>query len=133
MPGVAGVFVGADLVAGGFGPFRCGADWPGRNGTMMLQPWRPALATHRVHSLGDCVAMIVAESLAAARDAAEAISVDYEALPAVAEMDAATAPDAPLVHEHIPGNVALDFHFGDATAVEAAFEQAGSCDASRSD
>lgn len=124
IPGVAGIFVGADLEASGFGPFRCGADWPGRNGTTMLQSWRPTLAMDRVHSLGDCVAMVVAESLATARDAAEAIAVDYEALPAVSDMDAATAPDAPLVHKHIPGNIALDFHFGDTVAVDAAFAKA---------
>lgn len=124
MPGVAGIFTAADLLAGGFGPLPCGADLGGRNGTRMLCPSRPVLAMDRARCLGESVAIVVAESRAAARDAAEAILVDYDPLPAVASLDAATAPGAPLVHDGIPGNVALDFHFGDADAVAEAFATA---------
>ena len=74
--------------------------------------------------VGDAVAFVVAETQAQARDAAEAVELDIEALPAVTSAEEAAQPGAPLLYEHIPNNVALDYHFGDTAKVEAAFADA---------
>ena len=74
--------------------------------------------------VGDAVAAVVAETVAAAKDAAEAVVVDIDPLPAVTEPRRADAPDAPLLYDDVPGNVGLDFHFGDSDKVAAAFAAA---------
>ena len=71
--------------------------------------------------VGDPVAFVVAETLAQARDAAEAVELDIDPLPAVTNAEEAAKPGAPQLYDHIPNNVALDYHFGDAAKVEAAF------------
>jgi aerobic carbon-monoxide dehydrogenase large subunit len=95
-----------------------------RDGSPMRQPPRPALATDKVRFVGDPVAFVVAETLLAAKDAAEAVEVDIDALPAVVRPEDAAQPGAPLLHEEAPGNVALDYHFGDSEQVAAAFAKA---------
>ncbi|MCX8133258.1 MAG: xanthine dehydrogenase family protein molybdopterin-binding subunit [Roseococcus sp.] len=122
MPGVVGVFTSADLA--GIGGLPCGWQIHNKDGTPMAEPKHPVLAEGKVRHVGDPVAVVVAETRAQARDAAEAITVDYEVLPAVASMAAALAPGAPLVHEGVPGNICYDWHIGDAAAVEAAFARA---------
>jgi carbon-monoxide dehydrogenase large subunit len=95
-----------------------------RDGTPMLQPVRHALATDKVRYVGEAVAAVIAETVAQAKDAAEAAEVDIEALPAVTEPSAATAPGGPRLYDDVPENVGLDFHFGDSAAVAEAFARA---------
>lgn len=78
------------------------------------------LAVDAVRYVGEAVAVVVAETLAAARDAAEAVDVEYDALPAVTDVEEALAPGAPVLWPDAPGNLALDNAFGDRAAVEAA-------------
>ena len=124
MPGVHGVWTGADLAANAYAPFTCGMPLKNRDGSPLLQTNRPALTTDKVRFVGDPVAFVVADTVAQARDAAEAVVLDIEQLPAVTGAAAAAAPGAPLLYAHIPDNVALDFHYGDSAAVEAAFAAA---------
>jgi len=121
MPGVLGVWTGADLAAENYNPFTCGFPLKSRDGSPLLQTNRQALATDKVRFVGDPVAFVVAETLAQARDAAEAVALDIEPLPAVTSAKEAAKPGAPQLYDHIPNNVALDYHYGDTAAVEAAF------------
>src|SRR5271165_1446416 len=121
MPGVLGVWTGADLAAAGYGPFTCGLPLKSRDGSPLLQTNRTALMTDKVRYVGDPIAFVVAETLAQARDAAEAVVLDIEPLPAVTEPSEAVKPGAPQLYDHIPNNVALDYHYGDTAKVEAAF------------
>jgi carbon-monoxide dehydrogenase large subunit len=124
MPGVLGIWTGADLEAAGYKPFVCGLPLKSRDGTPILQTNRPPLVTDKVRYVGDAVAFVVAETAAQARDAAEAVELDIEALPAVTDAAEATKPGAPQLYDHIPNNVALDYHYGDTAKVEAAFASA---------
>ncbi len=122
MPGVLGVYTGDDLK--GYGPLKCIVPFNNRDGSPMKKPLRQALATGKVRYVGDPVACVVAETVLAAKDAAEAVSVDIEALGAVTTAEDAARTDAPLLYDDVPGNVALDYHYGDADAVKAAFAKA---------
>ena len=122
MPGALGVYSAADLAA--YGLLKCVLPFKNRDGTPMRMPPRPALAADKVRFAGDPVAFVVAESPLAAKDAAEAVELDIDPLPAVVRAQDAVGPDAPLLHEEAPGNVALDYHYGDAEAVAAAFAKA---------
>src|SRR5712672_1407183 len=124
MPGVLAVYTAADLAAGGIGPLPPRQVMNNRDGTPMLSPVRYALATDKVRHVGDAVAVVIGETVAAAKDAAEAVVVDIEPLPAVSEPDQADAPGAPQIYDEVPGNVGLDFHYGDSEAVAAAFARA---------
>jgi carbon-monoxide dehydrogenase large subunit len=122
MPGVLGVYTGADLA--GYGTLKCIVPFKNRDGTPMKQPPRPALPTDKVRFVGDPIAFVVAETLLQAKDAAEAIEVEIESLPAVVRPEEAARPGAPLIHDEAPGNVALDYHYGDTEQVTAAFAKA---------
>jgi aerobic carbon-monoxide dehydrogenase large subunit len=124
MPGVLGVWTGKDLVAAGYNPFTCGLPLKSRDGSPLLQTNRMALATDKVRFVGDPVAFVVAETLAQARDAGEAVELDIDPLPAVTNAEEATKPGAPQLYDHIPNNVALDYHYGDAAKIDAAFAAA---------
>jgi carbon-monoxide dehydrogenase large subunit len=124
MPGVRGVWTGADFTAENSAPFTCGMPLKNRDGSPLLQTNRLPLMTDKVRYVGDPVAFVVADSVAQARDAAEAVVLEIESLPAVTEPDAAVKPGAPRLYDHIPDNVALDYHYGDTAAVEAAFAAA---------
>src|SRR6266851_6676893 len=124
MPGVLAIYTAADLKKGGIGPLPARQVMNNRDGTPMLSPVRHALATDKVRHVGEGLAAIVAETVAAAKDAAEAIIVDIDPLPAVCEPALADARGAPLIYDEVPGNVGLDFHFGDSAAVAAAFAKA---------
>ena len=124
MPGVLGIWTGTDLISAGYGPYTCGLPLKNRDGTPLLQTNRTALMTDKVRYVGDPVACVVAETLAQARDAGEAIELEIEPLPAVTEPAEAIKPGAPQLYEHIPNNVALDYHYGDTAKVEAAFASA---------
>jgi carbon-monoxide dehydrogenase large subunit len=121
MPGVLGVWTGTDLAAANYGPFTCGLPLKSRDGTPLLQTNRSALVSDKVRYVGDPVAFVVAETLAQARDAGEAVVLDIDPLPAVTGPVEAAKPGAPQLYDHIPNNVALDYHYGDAAKVEAAF------------
>ncbi len=122
MPGVLGVYTGADLAD--YGTLKCIVPFNNRDGTPMIKPPRPALPTDKVRYVGDPIAFVVAETSLQARDAAEAIEVDIDQLPAVVRPEEAARPGAPLIHAEAPGNVALDYHYGDTEKVTAAFAQA---------
>jgi carbon-monoxide dehydrogenase large subunit len=124
MPGVLGAWSGTDLLAAGYGPFTCGLPLKSRDGTPLYQTNRTALMNDKVRFVGDPVAFVVAETLMQARDAAEAVELDIDPLPAVTDPEEAAQPGAPQLYDHIPNNVALDYHFGDAAKVEAAFSSA---------
>jgi carbon-monoxide dehydrogenase large subunit len=113
MPGVLAVLTGADVLAAGLGPIPPAVLLPGRDGKPMLNAAMPVLAADRVRYVGEPVALVVAQTLAQAQDAADAVQADYADLP-LAEPLFAEAPD----------NVALDWEHGDAAAVEAAFARA---------
>jgi carbon-monoxide dehydrogenase large subunit len=121
MPGVLGVWTGADLAAANHAPFTCGLPLKSRDGSPLLQTNRAALVSDKVRFVGDPVAFVVATTLAQARDAGEAVVVDIDPLPAVTDPAEAAKPGAPQLYDHIPNNVALDYHYGDAAKVEAAF------------
>jgi aerobic carbon-monoxide dehydrogenase large subunit len=121
MPGVLAVYTGADLDAAGYGTFKCIVAFTNRDGSAIRKPARRAFATDKVRFVGDPVAVVVAETAAQARDAAEALEVDIEPLPAVTRASEAAAPGAPTLYDDIPGNVALDYHYGDSEKVNAAF------------
>ena len=122
MPGVLGVYTGADLK--NYGPLKCVVPFNNRDGSPMKKPLRPALPSDKVRYVGDPIAFVVAETLLAAKDAAEAVTVEIDSLPAVTSAEDATATNAPQLYDDVPGNVALDYHYGDADAVKAAFAKA---------
>ncbi|MHB1303290.1 MAG: xanthine dehydrogenase family protein molybdopterin-binding subunit [Acidiphilium sp.] len=121
MPGVIVIFTGEDFARGHVGGVPCGWQVHNKDGTPMVEPPHPVLAQGKVRYVGDAIAMVIAETLAQAKDAAEAIAVDIEELPAVSTLRAAVAAGAPLVHDDAAGNVCFDWHLGDKGAVEAAF------------
>ena len=124
MPGVLGVWTGKDLVEAGYGNLKTLIPVTNRDGTPMKAPARPSLATDKVRFAGDPVAFVVAETVAQARDAAEAVVVDIDPLPAVTDAREAARPGAPLVFEDAPGNICVDFHAGDEAKTNEAFAQA---------
>ena len=124
MPGVLGIYTGADLEAAGYGRIRCAAPLKNADGSDMRNPMRPAFPTDRVRFVGDPVAIVVAETPAQARDAAEAVVLDIDPLPAVTEAREAAADGAPQLYDETPNNVVLDYRYGDADAVARAFSAA---------
>lgn len=127
-PGVIAVLTGADVAAEGLGGMPCFAGklvpLARPDGTPMYVPPRPALSRDKVAFVGDYVAFIVAETRAAARDAAELIEVDYEELPPVVEIADAKADGAPAIWADCPDNICFRMEQGNAAAVDAAFANA---------
>ncbi len=122
MPGVVAVYTGADMAA--YHPQTSKVPLKNADGTPMLKPLRPALATDKVRFVGDPVACVVAETEDQARAAAEAVHVDIEPLPCVVDSREAVKAGAPLVYDDVPLNVVLDYHYGDAAQVAQAFDSA---------
>jgi carbon-monoxide dehydrogenase large subunit len=122
-PGVLLVLTGADLDAGMDNSLDAAA-MKNRDGSRSALPRRPLLAVDRVRHVGEAVAMVVADTLAQARDAAELIAVDYGELEAVTDTAGALEPGAPLLHDEAPGNLCFDWAMGDAAATDAAFARA---------
>jgi carbon-monoxide dehydrogenase large subunit len=121
-PDVALVVTGDDIRAAGLKPIPCMSEMKGADGEdLITRPERWPLQTERVRHVGDGVAFVVARTLAAAKDAAELIEVDYEPLPAVADIEAALADDAAEVWPEATGNRVFAFRTGDAEAVRNAF------------
>ena len=123
-PGVVAVYTGADLVADGIGGLPCGWQIHSKDGSPMAEPPHPVLAVGKVRHVGDPIAVVIAETRSQAKDAAELLAIDFEDLPGVADLRAAAAPGAALVHDEVAGNVCYDWHIGDKAAVDAAFATA---------
>jgi aerobic carbon-monoxide dehydrogenase large subunit len=124
MEGVLAVHTGDDLASSGYASLKCIIGFPNRDGSPMAKPARPPLAVGKVRFVGDPVAIVVAETADQARDAAEAVVLDVEVLPVVTTPAEAVKPGAPQLYDDAPGNVAIDYQYGDAAAVEAAFRTA---------
>src|SRR5256885_7623676 len=107
MPGVLGVWTGKDLDAAGYGPFTCGLPLKSRDGSPLLQTNRQPLATDKVRFVGDPVAFVVAETLAEARDAAEAVQLDIKPLPAGTHPQNTPNAAAPPPYDPIPNHITL--------------------------
>src|SRR4051794_975780 len=122
MPGVLAVYTAADLEA--YGPHKCFLDFKQRDGSPMKRPARKSLATDRVRFGGDPVACVVAETALQAKDAADAVELDIEPLPAVTRASEAAQPGAPQLYDDVPGNVVLDFLFGEPEKVAEVFRKA---------
>jgi aerobic carbon-monoxide dehydrogenase large subunit len=126
MPGVLFAAAGEDVRADGLGDVPCMIPLVNRDGTPRHDTPRPVLALGKVRHVGQPVALVVAETLTAARDAAEAVEVEYEPLPAVTETRDAIRAGAPQLFDHIPSNIVFDWDndMGDAQATDAAFSKA---------
>ncbi len=132
MPGVLGVFTGEDCVADGLAPiphspvpstrYDMKLTGPG-GGSIFIGP-QMLLPSDKVRHVGEAVAIVVAETAAQAQDAAEAVTVEYEELPWIAQIPDALAAGAPAVWDEAPDNVLVDTWFGDAAATERAFAAA---------
>ncbi|HWL31798.1 MAG TPA: xanthine dehydrogenase family protein molybdopterin-binding subunit [Xanthobacteraceae bacterium] len=122
MPGVLAVLTGADLAGDKIGNLICGWMIHSKDGSPMKMAPHPAIAAEKACYVGDPVAVVVAETLAQARDAAEAIRVDYDVLPAVT--DPAKAQASAQIHDVAPGNTIYQWHLGEAQAVDAAIKSA---------
>ncbi len=121
--GVVAIFTGADLAEAKVGGLPCGWLIHSKDGSPMKEPPHPVLAQGKVRHVGDQVALVVAETLLQAKDAAELIEVDYEELaPVIAITEAETCGSA--VHDDVPDNVCYDWGHGSKDAVDAAFKQA---------
>ncbi|MBN9486828.1 MAG: xanthine dehydrogenase family protein molybdopterin-binding subunit [Alphaproteobacteria bacterium] len=122
--GVLAVLTAADAAADGLGPLRPYVEANVQTGEPFRFAPQPLLATDKVRFVGEPVALVVAETLAQALDAAELITVDYVALPAVTTTEAACAQDAPQISAEVPGNRCIDWRTGDWPGTEEAFKQA---------
>src|ERR1041385_6107379 len=122
MKGVLAVYTGSDVAQ--YGTLQSALPFKSKDGTDLKKPPRPALPTDKVRFVGDPIACVVAETLLQAKDAAEAIELDIEPLPVVTTPQQATAPGAPALFDSVPGNICLDFHYGDTEKVNAAFAAA---------
>jgi carbon-monoxide dehydrogenase large subunit len=123
-PGVAAVFVGADMAADNVGGLPCGWQIHNKDGSPMAEPAHPVLAVGKVRHVGDPIAVVIAETRQEAKDAAELLAIDYQDLPAVADTRDAVAQGAPAVHDEAAGNICYDWHIGDKGVVDAAFARA---------
>ncbi|MGC1094535.1 MAG: xanthine dehydrogenase family protein molybdopterin-binding subunit [Pseudolabrys sp.] len=123
-PGVLAVLTAVDWKKSGFGDLPGHGGLKLRDGSPMYKPRYPVLAEDRVRWVGDCVAFVVAETIAQAMDAAELIEVDYEPLPAVVSTADASKPGAPLVWDGCKDNICFVELIGDKAAVDAAFGKA---------
>ena len=124
MPGVLGVFSGAEVAADGLGGIPPASAFAGQGGRPMVAAPIPVLATGRVRHVGEAVAIVVAKTPQQALDAAERVELDLEQLPAAADVVRALQPEAPAIWPDAPDNLALDWADGDEAAIEAAFAEA---------
>jgi carbon-monoxide dehydrogenase large subunit len=122
--GVLAVLTGADVVKAGFKTPPAILFMKGKGGSAFKLPHRHALAHERVRFVGEPVALVVAETEAAAQDGAERIAVEYRDLPAVIDAADALAAGAPQLHADVSGNLAMEYEYGALAPVEAAFAKA---------
>ncbi|TMJ33038.1 MAG: xanthine dehydrogenase family protein molybdopterin-binding subunit [Alphaproteobacteria bacterium] len=124
MPGVVAVLTGADLAVDKLGNLICGWMIHSKDGSAMKMAPHPALAQTKACHVGDPVAVVIAETLAQAKDAAEKVQVDYEVLPAVADPAQAQSAGAAQIHEVAPKNTIYQWQLGDKGKTDAAFQSA---------
>ena len=124
MPGVVAVLTGQQIVDDQVGNLICGWAIHSKDGTPMKMGAWPAMAPETVRFVGQAVAVVIAETRNQARDAAEAVAVDYEELPAAPNIRAAIASGAPQLHPEAPGNIVYDWELGDKAATDDAFAKA---------
>ena len=124
MPGVVAVLTGQQIVDDKVGNLICGWAVHSKDGTPMKMGAWPAMAPEVVRFVGQAVAVVIAETKNQARDAAEAVAVDYEELPAVTGVKAAIASGAPQLHPEAPNNIVYDWELGDQAATNEAFAKA---------
>jgi carbon-monoxide dehydrogenase large subunit len=123
-PGVLGIFAGKEIAADKIGPLVCGWMVHSKDKSPMKVGVHRALALDKVRYVGDHVAVVIAETLDQARDAAELVSVDYDVLDAVVDLASAQQPGKPQLHQEAPNNTVYQWHLGDKAAVDAAFAKA---------
>jgi carbon-monoxide dehydrogenase large subunit len=124
MPGVLRVITGAELAEAGVKPMPGAAGFKRADGSDSASPPRRAMAHERTRFVGEAVAAVVAETVQQARDAAEALMIDYEDLPMVVDLASATAEGAPQLCEEATGNIAAEMRHGSSEAATAAFAKA---------
>src|ERR1700744_4397373 len=124
MPGVIAVLTGQQLVDDKVGNLICGWAITSKDGSPMKMGAWPAMAPETVRFVGQAVAVVIAETRNQARDAADAVVVNYEELPAVADVKAAIKSGAAQLHPEAPGNVVYDWHLGDEAATKSVFDKA---------
>jgi carbon-monoxide dehydrogenase large subunit len=124
MPGVVGVVTGAEFAESKLGNLICGWTVLSKDGSPMKMAPHPALAVSKACHVGDAVAVVVADTLAQAKDAAEKINVDYEVLTAVVDPTKAAGKGVPLIHDAAPNNTIYNWHIGDHEATAAALKSA---------
>jgi len=122
IPGVQAVLTGQQMTGDGLGDISCGWMVHSKDGSEMVAPPHPPLADKRVNYVGEPVAVVIADTLQVARDAAEAVIVDYGELELLLSVENAT--QSPPIYEEVPGNRCYDWELGDQPATEAAFQQA---------
>jgi carbon-monoxide dehydrogenase large subunit len=122
--GVVAVLTGVDLANDKIGNLICGWAITSKDGTPMKMSAHPAIANGKANHVGDAVAVVIAETLAQAKDAGEAIKIDYEVLPAVSDPAKAQQKGVPQIHDVAPHNTIYNWHLGDQKATEAAFKSA---------
>src|SRR6201987_3534956 len=122
MPGVLAVLTGAELAADKIGNLICGWMIHSKDGSPMKMTPHPGLANGKACHVGDPVAVVIAETLAQARDATEKLKIDYAVLPAVADLATAQKPGAAQIHEVAPHNTIYQWHIGDPKGADAAFK-----------
>lgn len=121
MKGVVAIYTAVDLDGQGYRAILTPADVPGRDGASMRKPPRAALTADKVRFVGDPVAMVVARTADQARNAAEAVRLDIDVLPAVTDAEEALHADAPQLYGDVAGNLIVDYRFGDSEKIAAAF------------
>ena len=123
-PGVLAILTGDDLAARGLGTVRAAVPSRRADGSPGFKTPQPLLTQGRARMAGQAVAFIVAETVDAAKDAAELVEVDYTPLPALVTADDALAPGAPAIWDDNPGNEAFTHRIGDEAAVGTALARA---------
>jgi len=124
MEGVRAIYTGEDLIKAGYQPLPGRALFKNRDGSEMKRPARYALALEKVRFVGDPIVCVVATSQALAQEAAEAVVVEIDELPAVIDPRDALKDGAPQLYDDIPHNLSLDYHWGESEKVDAAFARA---------
>lgn len=122
--GVIAVLTGEDLAADGLGPLPCGWMIHSKDGSEMKAPAHPALALGKVRYVGESVAVVIGETLEAARAGAELVELDIDELPAVTDVVATLADGAPQIHDDVSGNLCYDWGLGDEAAAADAIKAA---------
>ena len=124
MDGVINVFTGKDIKDAGIVGSICGWQVDFKNGDTMKEPGHPILAVDKVRHVGDAVALVIAEDIGKAKDAAGAVEVNFEVLDAIVDPKAAVQDGAPQVHDDVPNNTIFDWELGNKDETDAAFENA---------